>query len=923
MHHLRSDLKIGAVYIGPIFQSSTHGYDTVDYRLIDSRLGHNHDFQLLVAAYHHHHIKVVVDAVFNHVGRDFFAFQDVLHKRKQSAYCDWFMGLKFFPYKPDIKYDCWAGCKELVKLNVLNPAVRDYIFDTVRYWVDQFAVDGVRLDAADVVDKAFWVQFVQWCKTNLKAADGREFFVLGEITQGFNSNWVSPNMFHSITNYETYSSLVSAHQTNNLFELGHSLTRLFGNHGLVSPDRYLFNFVDNHDVNRISSRLSDKRHLSTVYMLVYCFPGSFSLYYGSEFGIQGVKGRGHSADDPLRPPLHLEDFPESPTSPEGHAGVIRAHDTKYERAVLGLTMTLGSIRTSPESQPLKEGSLDIVHLDHRQLVFTRKAENASIVVTVNIGDEPCSIDLTSTCQGKDIYDLLSHGNKLDSAKLNVPPYWGCVLYLLPSGTTYMPSTEILSSPSLNAMTVVEALRSGNPMSLMPVSRNGEKGGDSYHPTAIESLEEKLYIKIPPIAQNGTPGQAVYSSSTSAWDIPEWTRDALFYQVNVLVVLRIDPASEPRGSIIDLARDPWLTHISDLGVGCVSLGPLLHIDSSRSGLKKIDFTLDKRIGLRQDIEFLDAVVKPLHERGIHIVIQVANLRHHVQQYDSAEKLDFFFRALVTYLAIDLDLDGVQIFHAEQMTLDGIGALAAARKSILLGRKKEFVIIGDVRGNYSAWCDSKHFDMVTNSELRGNFLSSYLSHNVFEILHNDVRQATSYPSVHFINFIDNHDTERAASTLSLSKRLESMYVLLFSISKNPMIYYGSEFGMTGKRDGSNHDVRLQSFDLAKLRDDRAVPFDSCKRLGAFRASEAGQSLRWGTHIALETRNHYTVFVKQLKNHFTLVAVHLTDHSPVMLNLKDLPVVNGKLLDLLTDETFNVSERCASISLPAGSSRVVVVA
>ena len=152
------DIGCNALYIGPLFQSVGHGYETTDYKTLDSRLGTNEDLVEFVKYCHEKKVHVIFDGVFNHVGRDFFAFQDVKKNREQSAYKDWFCNVNFNndnSYHDGFSYDNWGGYDLLVKLNQRNPAVIDYICSVIQYWVDTFDVDGIRLDAADVLDFDF------------------------------------------------------------------------------------------------------------------------------------------------------------------------------------------------------------------------------------------------------------------------------------------------------------------------------------------------------------------------------------------------------------------------------------------------------------------------------------------------------------------------------------------------------------------------------------------------------------------------------------------------------------------------------------------------------------------------------------------------------------------------------------------------
>ena len=153
------NLGINAIYLGPIWESGTHGYDTFDYYKLDSRLGDNNDFKKVVEACHKAGIKVVLDGVFNHVGRGHKAFLDVKEKRENSPYKDWIAGLNFGGnnwYNDGFSYECWSGAQELVKLNYWCEDVNNHILNAVAMWIDEFDIDGLRLDAADCIQRDFF-----------------------------------------------------------------------------------------------------------------------------------------------------------------------------------------------------------------------------------------------------------------------------------------------------------------------------------------------------------------------------------------------------------------------------------------------------------------------------------------------------------------------------------------------------------------------------------------------------------------------------------------------------------------------------------------------------------------------------------------------------------------------------------------------
>lgn len=294
------ELGCNAVYIGPLFESSSHGYDTRDYKLVDRRLGGNDSFVRFVKLCHEAGIKVVVDGVFNHTGREFFAFRDIQEKREGSRYCGWYKGVNFgwnSPMNDGFGYDAWQGHYELPCLNLQNPEVKQYLFDVIRFWIDTFDIDGIRLDCANVLDFQFMKDLRR--ETGLMKED---FWLMGEVIHGEYSRWVNDEMLHSVTNYELHKSLYSGLNDHNFFEIAHNVRRL------EAVGRKLYTFLDNHDENRIASKLKNKEHLPVAHLLLLTLPGIPSIYYGGEWGVEGMRTR--DSDTVLRPCITME---------EGHA----------------------------------------------------------------------------------------------------------------------------------------------------------------------------------------------------------------------------------------------------------------------------------------------------------------------------------------------------------------------------------------------------------------------------------------------------------------------------------------------------------------------------------------------------------------------------------------------------------------------------
>lgn len=376
-----------AIYIGPLFESGSHGYDTIDYRLVDKRLGTNEDFKKFVDNCHKMGMKVIVDGVFNHVGRDFFAFQDLKNNREGSRYKDWFCDVNFWgnnEYNDGFSYGNWGGYNLLVKLNQWNTEVKNYHFDTVRFWVNEFNIDGIRLDAADVLDHGFMRELRGVCD-QIKP----EFWLMGEVIHGDYSRWANGDMLHSVTNYELHKGLYSGHNDHNYFEIAHSIKRLLG---IVGNTR-LYTFTDNHDVARIYSKLNNKAHMKNVALLQYTVPGIPSIYYGSEFGIEGNKEK--SSDWNLRPDLNLADFNEQDELPL-------------------LFTKLGLIKQ--KFMELTYGDYRELHLTTGQFAFARCMDGKAVVTVLNNADNGAHIEFNLPVGANKAINLLSMETETEEEK---------------------------------------------------------------------------------------------------------------------------------------------------------------------------------------------------------------------------------------------------------------------------------------------------------------------------------------------------------------------------------------------------------------------------------------------------------------------------------------------------------------------------
>lgn len=367
-------LGANAIYFSPVFESDTHGYNTRDYTKIDCRLGTNEDFSDLCGKLHEQGIRVVLDGVFNHVGRGFWAFQDVLKNREHSRYLHWFyIDLNGNSgYNDGLWYEGWEGNYDLVKLNLKNPEVAEHLLSSVGRWVQEFDIDGLRLDVAYCLDHDFVRRLRSFCD-GLKP----DFFLVGEMLHGDYNQMVHDGMLHSCTNYECYKGLHSSFNSLNLFEINHSLLRQFGpENWTLYKGKHLLSFVDNHDVTRVASILNNEKHLSLIYTLMFTMPGIPCVYYGSEWGAKAEKSQGDPA--------------------------LRASFEKPEwNQITDVIAKLAAIKKS--SKALNYGNFRSVLLTNRQCIFERQFEDERILIAINAGDESFTAHFDAGCgQAEDL-----------------------------------------------------------------------------------------------------------------------------------------------------------------------------------------------------------------------------------------------------------------------------------------------------------------------------------------------------------------------------------------------------------------------------------------------------------------------------------------------------------------------------------------
>ena len=369
-------LGINAIYFSPVFESDTHGYNTRDYKKIDVRIGTNQDFKEVCQRLHENGIRVVLDGVFNHVGRGFYQFQDVLKNRENSPYLNWFhinLGGNS-NYNDGLWYEGWEGNYDLVKLNLQNGEVVHHILDAVQYWIDEFDIDGIRLDCANVLDFGFMQELRQYTEQMKK-----DFWLMGEVIHGEYSRWVNSQMLHSVTNYELHKSIYSGFNDHNFFEIAHNVRRL------ESVGRDLYTFVDNHDEDRIASKLRNPDHLFPVYLSLFTLPGIPSVYYGSEWGISGR--RSNWSDDELRPSISIS-----------QAGTLHCKLTD-QIALLA--------KIHCEEEALHHGRYEELFLTNRQYAYARHGQSSMLITILNNDEQEAVVTVPIPNHAEQACDMFS------------------------------------------------------------------------------------------------------------------------------------------------------------------------------------------------------------------------------------------------------------------------------------------------------------------------------------------------------------------------------------------------------------------------------------------------------------------------------------------------------------------------------------
>ena len=381
-------LGINCVYVNPIFAAGEyHKYDLLDYFHVDPVFGGDEAFREMVEVLHANEIRIIIDGVFNHCGWHFFAFEDVVKNQEKSKYCKWFYHLEFPVERPETPdsyptYACFAYERMMPKLDTSNPEVQDYFCEVGRYWIEEFGIDGWRLDVASEVNDGFWRKFRETVKKSNPDA-----LLIGEVWESAR-HWLQGDMFDSTMNYDfrKHCELFFAEQTVDAAEFAGRITDILMRYRLQMVPAQL-NLLDSHDVSRFLSLCNGdtvKYQLAILFLMT--FVGMPTVFYGDELGIQGIQ------EEAYRRPMPW------------NAGDTALWD--FFRKAIAMRRDLPALR---------RGDFRMISAEQgsRLLVYTRGMKNQQVMICINCG--PCIAELPELAghpywaNGLEGKQLLGHG----------------------------------------------------------------------------------------------------------------------------------------------------------------------------------------------------------------------------------------------------------------------------------------------------------------------------------------------------------------------------------------------------------------------------------------------------------------------------------------------------------------------------------
>lgn len=380
------DLGINAIYLTPIFKStSNHKYNTNDYFELDEDFGTKNELRELVNEAHNLGIKIVLDAVFNHSGEEFFAFKDLLLNQENSKYKDWFH-VKSFPInfedlikrtkekgwkdwyldetgKDILPYHTFAHTPLMPKLNTENKELKEYLLEVAKYWIKEFNIDGWRLDVANEVDHQFWREF----RIAIKEINP-DAYIVGEIWHD-STPWLQGDQYDAVMNYALTNASIKYFAKNEIDskEFSETLAGILMRYSW-QVNEVMLNLLDSHDTARFINKANfDTQKLKLAELFMFTFIGAPMLYYGTEIGMTG-------GDDP-----------------DCRKGMIW-DENKWDKDLLNFIKQLIKIRK--EHEALTKGNIKFIEHD-TLLIFQREYNNKKVLIVINNRNEPTSYEVPS------------------------------------------------------------------------------------------------------------------------------------------------------------------------------------------------------------------------------------------------------------------------------------------------------------------------------------------------------------------------------------------------------------------------------------------------------------------------------------------------------------------------------------------------
>ncbi|GAA0609761.1 alpha-glycosidase [Virgibacillus siamensis] len=391
-----SELGITGIYLTPIFKAhSNHKYDTIDYFEMDPQFGDKETFKTFVEKCHERGIKVMLDAVFNHSGFYFAPFQDVLEKGERSDYKNWFH-VREFPLQlnPKPNFDTFAFTANMPKLNTENPKVKNYLLDVAKYWIEEFDIDGWRLDVANEIDHQFWREFRQTVK-----AIKPDVYILGEIWHD-SMPWLAGDQFDAVMNYPFTEAALDffARNTINAEQFSHQIDRVLASYP-ENVNEIAFNLLGSHDTPRVLTQCrGDKRKAKLLYLFQLSFIGTPCIYYGDEIGMTG-------GQDP------------------GCRKCMEWDEQNQDHNLLSLFKKIIQLRKNePALGP--NGTIRFLHTDNAKnhIIYERTSEDSVIIFIINNSEQKQEISLPKQYIEQDMMDLLTEKSADKSSEATVEPF---------------------------------------------------------------------------------------------------------------------------------------------------------------------------------------------------------------------------------------------------------------------------------------------------------------------------------------------------------------------------------------------------------------------------------------------------------------------------------------------------------------------